>query len=104
MPTIRPAVKLVGIDGNAFSIIGACVRAARKAKMPAEDIAMIQKEMTSGSYDHLLATAMKYFAVEGEEDEEEDDENYCEDCGSEIDSPGQCEDCENDENEEEDEG
>jgi hypothetical protein len=88
MPTIRPAVKLVGIDGNAFSIIGACMKAARKAKMPAEDIKMIQTEMMSGSYDHLLATALKYFAVEGEEDEEDEE---CWECGD-TDCEGDCAD------------
>jgi len=103
MPTIRPALKLVGTDGNAFAVIAACMRAARKAKMPQEDMDKIRDEMMAGDYNHLLATALKHFAVEGEEEEEEEDENYCEDCGSEIDSPGQCEDCENDENEE-DEG
>jgi hypothetical protein len=89
MPTIRPAVKLVGIDGNAFAIIGACIKAARRAKMPAEDIKMIQNEMTSGSYDHLLATALKYFAVEGEEDEEDGDEEECFECGG-LGCEGEC--------------
>lgn len=99
MPTIRPAVKLVGIDGNAFSIIGACVKAARQAQMPAEDIAKIKAEMTSGSYDHLLATAMKYFRVEvdGGEDEDDDDEE-CWECGD-TDCEGDCADDEDDEEE-----
>jgi hypothetical protein len=101
MPSIRPSVNLVGIDGNAFNVIAVCLKAARKAGMPKEDIELIQKEMTSGDYNHLLATALKYFKVEGEEDDKEGNDDYCEDCGSEIESPGLCEDCEDAEAEEE---
>ena len=58
-----PVVKLIGADGNAFNIIGLCRRAARQAGWPAEKIDAVTKEMTSGDYNHLLATAMKYFDV-----------------------------------------
>jgi hypothetical protein len=57
----KPVVKLIGQDGNAFAILGACARVARKNKM---DWEAIQKEMTSGDYNHLLATADKYFEIE----------------------------------------
>jgi hypothetical protein len=58
--TKKPVVKLVGSDGNAFAILGACRKAAQKAGM---DWAPIQQEMMAGNYDHLLATAMKHFDV-----------------------------------------
>lgn len=53
-------VKLVGEDGNAFSIIGRVLRAMRRGKVPKEDIDAFKKEATSGDYDNLLVTAMKY--------------------------------------------
>ena len=59
----KPQVELTGRDGNAFVIIGACIKAMRRSGWNAEKIADVQKEMTSGNYDHLLATAMKHFDV-----------------------------------------
>jgi hypothetical protein len=95
MPTIRPALKLVGTDGNAFAVIAACMRAARKAKMPQEDMGKIRDEMMAGDYNHLLATALKHFAVEGEEEEEEEE---CYECGD-LDCEGDCADDDEDEDE-----
>lgn len=60
----KPTVKLIGRDGNAFAILGACKQAARKAKWNAERTESVMAEMMSGDYDHLLATAMKHFEVE----------------------------------------
>lgn len=59
----KPEVELVGHDGNAYSILAACQRAARRAKWSPEKISTILEEMKSGDYDHLLQTAMKYFEV-----------------------------------------
>lgn len=59
----KPVVYLVGNDGNAFTIIGLCMKAARQAKWPPDKIVNIQNEMMSGDYDNLLATAYKYFDV-----------------------------------------
>ncbi len=58
----KPRVKLVGKDGNAFSIIGRCRRALIDAGMKEEAEAFV-KEATSGDYAHLLATADKYCDV-----------------------------------------
>lgn len=60
----RPTVKLVGGDGNAFAILGACHKAARKAGWSKERLAEFNAKATSGDYDHLLGTAMEYFDVE----------------------------------------
>ena len=59
----KPAVKLIGEDGNAFAIIGKCKRALRKAGMQEEAEAFV-KEATSGDYNGVLAAAMKYCEVE----------------------------------------
>jgi hypothetical protein len=61
---VRPKVILVGRDGNAFAILGACQRAARKANWTKDQIDAFMKQATSGDYDNLLGTAMRYFDVE----------------------------------------
>lgn len=60
----KPPVKLSGQDGNAHMIIGLCARAAIKAKWSDEQWLEVYTEMTSGNYEHLLTTAMRYFEVE----------------------------------------
>ncbi len=57
-------VQLTGKDGNAFAIIGACLQAMRRAKLPQEERNKFQAEATSGDYDHLLATCMEWLNVE----------------------------------------
>ena len=56
-------VELVGQDGNAFAILGACRRAMKRAKLDPEIIEDFMREATSGDYDDLLQTAMKWFNV-----------------------------------------
>lgn len=59
----KPTVKLVGMNGNAFAVIGACMKAARGAKFTQEKINAIRTEMMSGDYNHLLAVACEHFNV-----------------------------------------
>jgi len=54
-------LKLIGEDGNSFSILGRAQRAARRAKIPGKDIQDYMDKATSGDYDHLLRTTMEYF-------------------------------------------
>jgi len=62
-------VKLVGEDGNAFSILGRVSSALKRAGH--RDLAEeYLEEATKGDYDHLLRTTMEY--VEEDHDEEED--------------------------------
>ena len=44
-------VSLVGVDGNAFSILGQVRKAMRQAGVPAEQIKEFMTEATSGDYD-----------------------------------------------------
>jgi hypothetical protein len=60
---MKPKVKLLGKDGNAFAIMGNCHEAWKKAKLSEDEWVKIRTEMTSGDYDNLLSTAMKYFEV-----------------------------------------
>ena len=56
-------VQLTGNDGNAFMIIGAVSRALRRHGVGKEEIDVFTEEATSGDYDHLLATCMKWVDV-----------------------------------------
>lgn len=76
------SVELVGEDGNAFSILGRCKQAMRRAGCTSEQVLEFQNEATSGDYDHLLQTVIKYFNIAGDEeyeDKDDDDEGYDDD-------------------------
>lgn len=50
---------LVGVDGNAFSIMGYVVNAMRKAKFTQEQIKDYQNEAMSSDYNNLLAVSVQ---------------------------------------------
>ncbi len=56
-------VQLTGEDGNAFFIIGRVQRALRAAGVDSDEIAAFQTEATSGDYNNVLATAMRWVNV-----------------------------------------
>ena len=60
----KPTVKLIGQDGNAFSIMGNIQRALKRSGADKEYIDKYLREATSGDYDHLLTVSMKYVHVE----------------------------------------
>ena len=60
-PEVR--VQLTGRDGNAFAILGAVNAALRHAGVSVEERKQFADEATSGDYDHLLATAMRWVEV-----------------------------------------
>jgi len=57
----KPKLKLTGQDGNAFSILGRMSKAGKDAGWDKTYRDEVQREATSGDYDKLLATAIKYF-------------------------------------------
>lgn len=59
----RPVVKLIGMDGNAFFILGKVKKALLKAGMKKEADEFIEKA-TAGDYDNLLRVVMEYVDVE----------------------------------------
>jgi len=63
MEDVRPRVKLIGEDGNAFYILAACRQAWRKAGGDADKLKSIEAEMMAGDYGQLLATAAKYYDI-----------------------------------------
>jgi hypothetical protein len=62
-PKEKPVVKLVGTDGNAFSIMGKTINALRKAGADEEFIAQYKKEAISGNYNNVISTTIKYCEV-----------------------------------------
>ncbi len=57
-------VPMAGEDGNAFSILGRCKKAARRADVPKREIDKFVMEAQREDYDHLVATVQKWFNVE----------------------------------------
>ena len=57
-------VRLAGEDGNAFSILARTSKAMRRAGVSREEIADFQEEATSGDYDALLRTTMRWVTCE----------------------------------------
>ena len=49
-------LNLVGVNGNAFMIMGVFRRQAKKEGWLQEEIDAVLKEAKSGNYNHLLAT------------------------------------------------
>ena len=53
-------LNIVGLDGNAYLLMGAFQRAARKQERTAEEIKAVIDDCTSGDYGHLLRTLIKH--------------------------------------------
>jgi len=51
---------LVGLDGNAFNLLGQFQRAARQQGWTREEIKMVIDDATSSNYDHLLCVLMDH--------------------------------------------
>ncbi len=75
-------VKIVGEDGNAFSILGRVQKALERAKVPKEEIDAVTEDAMSSDYNHLLSTVMNTVDTTG--DEEEEDLKVCAWCDQEF--------------------
>lgn len=64
MKKIKPVVKLIGEDGNAFAVLAAARKAMKKAGWDKKEIEDFLEEAMSGDYNNLLQTVMKYCEVE----------------------------------------
>ena len=63
-PETKPTVKLIGHDGNAFSIMGRVKNALMQAGADKEYVDKYLKESTVADYSYLLAVSMEYVNVE----------------------------------------
>ena len=61
---MKPIVDLLGRDGNAFVILGACQSAARKAGWTKKQIDEFMGKAMSADYDNLLYICQEYFEIE----------------------------------------
>lgn len=87
-------LELVGLDGNAFAILGAFQRQARREKWTPDEIKEVMDNAKSGDYNHLLSTIMNHCESPVEDDDEYDDEDQDDSYGSEDDDVG--DDCDED--------
>ena len=60
----KPTCKLVGTDGNVFSIIGKVSSTLKKAGLKEQAAEFMTKAFASGSYDAVLALTFEYVEVE----------------------------------------
>lgn len=56
-------VQLTGQDGNAFTMITRVMGDMRAAKVPVEERDAFMAEVTSGDYDHVIQTIMRWVDV-----------------------------------------
>lgn len=49
---------LIGVDGNAYAILGYTERQLKRASWPKEDIKQVMDTATSGDYNNVIATCM----------------------------------------------
>ena len=64
-PDIKSEDGLIGIDGNAFAIIGTVDKGLRRAGADASYRKEVQDAMTSGDYDQLLQIAVHFTTNHG---------------------------------------
>jgi hypothetical protein len=60
MTTKRVSLDLSEIDGNAYSLMGAFSRQAKRERWTQEEIEAVLTEAKSGDYDHLVQTLMAH--------------------------------------------
>ncbi len=73
------SVKLVGEDGNAFSIIARVTSALRSAGVSKEERDLFQAEAMKGDYNQLLGVVMDWVNCDEEDEEDEDTEDEFDD-------------------------
>lgn len=57
-------VKLTDDDGNAFYILGKVMKALRSAGVEKQEVDLFYQQATSGDYDNLLQTVMKWVNID----------------------------------------
>ena len=67
----KVSLQLVGLDGNAFALMGAFQSQARREGWTKEEIKEVLDECMSGDYNHLLRTLMEHTEAPDEDNEDE---------------------------------
>lgn len=60
MTTKKIKLELVGLNSNAFMLLGAFSKQAKKEGWKEEEISQVIKEATSGDYNKLLCTLISH--------------------------------------------
>lgn len=63
-PYHRPPCRLIGTDGNVYSIIGRVTRALERDGQPDRAREFVKRAFGSKSYDAVLALCLEYVEVE----------------------------------------
>ena len=58
--TKKIKLKLVGLDGNAFSLLGSFSKQAKRENWTSEEISFVLEKAQSGNYDNLLNVLSSY--------------------------------------------
>ena len=66
--------QITDADPNAFGIMGLAQKAARKAGLTKDQIEEYIEEATSGDYNNVISTTMKYFVTCGGDDDMTEEE------------------------------
>lgn len=64
MPLRRPPCKLIGTDGNVFSIIGRVRRALEQDDQSDRAREFVKQALESNSYDAVLALCFEYVEID----------------------------------------
>lgn len=57
-------VKLTGVNGNAFMLIGTVQKALRQNNVPKAESDLFMEEAMAGDYDNVIQTCLKWVEVE----------------------------------------
>ena len=60
----KPVVKLIGGDGNIFSILGKCTKELKKNGLVSEAKELAEKVFQAKSYDEAIQICMEYVEIE----------------------------------------
>jgi ABC-type uncharacterized transport system permease subunit len=71
-PPKKVVMSLVGLDGNAFSLMGAFAASARLQGWTKEEVDVVITACKSSNYDNLLQVLIEHTTEEGLDDDEED--------------------------------
>jgi hypothetical protein len=74
--TKKVKMELVGLDGNAFSLMAAFIRAAKAQGWTQEESKAVIDEATSSDYKHLVATIASNVSIDPDDwDDDDEDED-----------------------------
>lgn len=68
----KVSMTLIGVDGNAFSLMGTFSREARRQGWTSDEIKVVTDKCMQGDYQELICTLMEHIEDNSHEDEGEE--------------------------------